>query len=205
MKKLVLIDGDGVVLNWDDPFEWWAKRKYGILKDETAKEYTGGVYGRYHLTFANHPHLSWMELVAEFNASDDCANLPPLRDSIRYIKELHECHGYVFQVITAFSLSPYLQRRRIENLKRYFGTAIAGVEFADLCGDKTHLLKQYEGAGIPWVEDKLSNAEIGMNMGLDAYLMMHSYNYRDALKMDPKIIPVADWSDMAKKLVGPID
>lgn len=202
MKKLILIDCDGVVLNWDDTFEWWVRRKYGIVKDTNAKDYTGGVYGRYQLTFSEHPQLKWMDLVAEFNESDSCCTLPPLRDAINGIRFLHEQHGYVFQAITSFSLHPYLQRRRIENLRRYFGSAIWGVDFADLCGDKTHLLKQYEGAQIPWVEDKLSNAVVGMDLGLKPYLMMHKYNETDALEMDERIIPVANWKDLTEKFLN---
>lgn len=193
MKKLILIDCDGVVLNWDDTFEWWVRKKYGIVKDNVT-EYSGGVYGRYQLTFSNTTH-NWMDLVAEFNSSDECANLPPLRDSISRIRYLHEEHGFVFQAITSFSLHPYLQRRRVENLRRYFGSAIIGVDFADLCGDKKHLLTQYEGARIPWVEDKLSNCQQGVDLGLIGCLMMHQYNMKDALDMDSRIFPLANWKD----------
>ncbi len=200
MKKLILIDCDGVVLNWDDAFEWWIWRKYGIKKEDVT-EYTGGVYGRYNLTFNTGP-LNWMDLVAEFNESVDCENLPPLRDSIKYIRKLHEEHGYVFTAITSFSLDPHSQEIRRSNLRRYFGSAIYSVEFADLCADKSHLLLPYEGSGIPWVEDKLGNAEIGADLGLDCYMMMHQYNLQDALNTEKPITFVGDWAELYQKLVG---
>lgn len=193
MKKLVLIDADGVVLNWDDPFEWWAKKKYGIVKNNIVN-YRGGVFGRYAVSMDR-----WTELTSEFNSTDEAGNLPPHRDAIRYIRQLHEQHGFVFQVITSFGLHPRQMRLRTENLKRYFGTAIYGIDFTDLCGDKTDLLRTYEGTDLPWVEDKVGNCIIGASLGLRPYLMMHEYNFNsacDTLMEDNRIIPVANWNDL---------
>ena len=107
----------------------------------------------------------------------------------------------MFHAITSFSLQPSQQIKRINNLHRLFGSAIVRVLFADLCGDKKHLLEEYEGAGIPWIEDKLSNCQQGVDLGLDGYLMMHQYNYRDALDMDSRITPVANWKEITEKVV----
>jgi FMN phosphatase YigB (HAD superfamily) len=91
-NKTILTDCDGVLLDWEYAYGSWMHRhgyevvhegiydmseKYGLVKSESKK------------------------LIRMFNESASIRKLPPLRDAIKYVKKLHEEHGYVFHAITS--------------------------------------------------------------------------------------------------------
>lgn len=198
MKKLILVDADGVLLNWDDAFDWWMLTKKN-LRPITPPSYC--VATRFGMT-----ESAAFDFICDFNDGgiNEENMLAPLRDSIRFVRKLHEEEGFIFRVITAFSENPYSQRLRVENLTRYFGSAIQGVDFVDTCADKRHFLEPYKDSGIPWIEDKLGNCELGLKLGLDPYMMMHGYNFDDSVKTEyaDDIFFVSNWEDIYNRIVG---
>jgi FMN phosphatase YigB (HAD superfamily) len=113
--KLILVDCDGVLFDWEYSFDQWMKRhdykvaetghyqmdrKYGLEKKET------------------------MRLVRMFNESAWIRKLPPLRDAIHYVKKLHVEHGYIFHAITSLSNDDYSQHLRTKNLREMFGDTV---------------------------------------------------------------------------------
>ena len=165
--NVILTDADGVLLNWEYAFDCWMEAKG--YKSETKDHYD--VQQRYGLQ-----EKEKNQLVRHFNESAAIGFLPPHRDAIHYVRKLHEEHGYVFKVITSLSLDKHAARLRRKNLFKLFGTAIEEVVCLDTGADKDKALAPYKDSGLPWIEDKIENADLGAELGLHSILMEHKHN-----------------------------
>lgn len=166
--KLILVDCDGVLFDWEYAFDQWMKKhdyvvkspgnylmnvKYGLDRKETTR------------------------LIRMFNESAVIRKLPPLRDAIHYVKKLHQEHGYIFHAITSLSNDDYSQHLRTKNLREMFGDSVFDkYVYLDTGADKDEVLKEYRNTGCYWVEDKPENVDTGIAMGLDGILMSHEHN-----------------------------
>jgi len=167
-EKVILIDCDGEVLDWMYSYKAWMKRHgYEIVNPHVYD--VSEMYGL--------ERKEGKKLVRMFNESATVRKIPPLRDAIKYIRKLHEEHGYVFHAITSLSNDEYAQHLRTKNLCELFGpTAVERYVYLDTGADKDEALAEYAGSGCMWVEDKPENARVGKNLGLDAYLMAWDFN-----------------------------
>ena len=193
MKKIILTDADGVLLDWEYAFSVWMEqhgfktvddwqfkydigKRYGIEKDQAKK------------------------LIRMFNESAHMGFLPPLRDAMYYVKRLHEEHGYVFHCITSMSSDENAQELRKMNLRKLFGeTAFTKFIILETGADKDDVLDAYKGKGYWWIEDKITNAVAGQERGLKSLLVEHGHN------MDfehPEIPRVKNWKEIYEKIVG---
>jgi len=169
-EKTILVDCDGVLLDWEYAFHAWMTRHGYKVVEGLENEYK--VNERYGVDRAEGKRLTRM-----FNESAWIRKLPPLRDAIKYVKKLHEEHGYVFHAITSLSDDPYSQHLRTKNLIELFGpTVFERYVYLDTGADKDEALEEYRGTDCYWVEDKPENAEVGANVGLDALLVQHPHN-----------------------------
>jgi len=170
-NKVILTDCDGVLLDWIHSFtEWMLKRGYKV-RDGGSGDY------QIHKRFGLEDKKIGRQLVREFNESASIAFLTPHLDAIKYVKKLHEEHGYVFHVITSQSKNPHAQELRKQNLKRVFGeTVFEDFIILDTGWDKDHALKRYKDSECYWIEDKPENVEVGQAMGLTSVLMEHDHN-----------------------------
>jgi hypothetical protein len=117
------------------------------------------------------------KLIKVFNESAAIGFLPAMRDSVYYIKRLHEEHGFRFHAITSLSLDPNAQKLREMNIHKLFGpTAFERVLCLDTGAHKDEALEEYEGTGCWWIEDKIENAEAGYKAGLKCLLLEHGHN-----------------------------
>lgn len=193
MKKIILTDADGVILDWEYAFDVWMQQ-HGFNKVEggNLKYNIGARYG----IDANQGR----KLIKMFNESAAIGFLPALRDSMYYVKRLHEEHGYVFHCITSLSTDENAQELRRMNLRKLFGqTAFEKFIFLDTGADKDQVLEQYRNSDLWWIEDKIDNAVVGHNLGLKSLLMEHGHN------MDfehPEIARVTSWKEVYEKVVA---
>jgi len=167
-KKLILTDCDGVLVDWVYSFDMWMKRHgYNKVRDDV-----------YDLALCYDIEKSETKrLVKMFNESANIAYCPPLRDAIKYVKKLHEEHGYVFHCITSLSLDPFAAKARERNIKALFGeTAFEKIVCLDTGADKDEALLPYKDSGCLWLEDKIENAVCGHELGLNAVLIEHDHN-----------------------------
>ena len=193
MKKIILVDADGVLLNWEYAFDIYLQQ-HGFGKVEGA-EFEYDIGKRYGIDYEQGNKLSKI-----FNESAAIGFLPPHRDAMFYVKRLHEEHGFIFHCITSLSKDKNAQELRKMNLRKLFGeTAFEKFVFLDTGADKDEALAKYANTGYYWVEDKPENAEVGLQAGLKSILMEHGHN------MDHKmegIQLVKNWKEIYEIISG---
>lgn len=188
--KVILVDCDGVLLDWEYAFDQWMKR-HGYTVVETGNYMMDIKYGL--------EYKETKRLIRMFNESAWIRKLPPLRDAMHYVKKLHVEHGYIFHAITSLSNDQYAQHLRTKNLREMFGdTVFEKYVYLDTGADKDEVLKEYEGTGCWWVEDKPENADVGIGLGLNSILVNHEHN-RD---YSGKAKKVFYWKDIYNIVTG---
>lgn len=191
-EKVILTDVDGVLLDWLFSFTQWMEKHGYVANPDATNQYD--VTKRYGL---NGPDKE--RLVRMFNESAWIRCLPPLRDSIKYMRKLHEDHGYVFRVISSLSNDYYAQHLRTKNLIEMFGPSVFDTfVYLDTGADKDDALEQYRGSECWWVEDKPENADLGIELGLNSILMGHNFN-KD---YNGKASRVNNWKEIYQLISG---
>ena len=187
-NKTILVDCDGVLLDWEYSFHAWMCRHGYKIVENGFDIYK--VNERYGIEYAE-----GKKLVRMFNESAAIRKLPPLRDAMKYVKKLHEEHGYVFHAITSLSNDTYSQYLRTKNLIELFGkTAFEKYTYLDTGADKDEALAEYKDSGLYWIEDKTENGVLGSDMGLNTLLINHGHN-QDC--EDSRITRVANWAEIS--------
>lgn len=166
--KLILVDCDGVLFDWEYAFGQWMKR-HGYTVVETGCYLMDVKYGL--------DKAEAKKLIRMFNESAWIRKLPPLRDAIYYVKKLHIEHGYIFHAITSLSNDVYSQHLRTKNLIEMFGPSVfEKYVYLDTGADKDEALEPYYGTECYWIEDKPENADTGIRLGLEGILIEHDHN-----------------------------
>jgi FMN phosphatase YigB (HAD superfamily) len=191
--KVILTDADGVLFDWEYAFDQWMKHHGYTINSEFKNEYL--MSKKYGLE-----KTEGKRLIRMFNESAWIRKMPPFRDAIHYVQKLHKEHGYVFHAITSLSDVNYSQHLRTKNLREMFGdTVFEKYVYLDTGADKDEVLKEYEGTGCWWVEDKFENAVVGHELGLNAMLMDHHHNKVDS---HPEIRRVSNWKEIYAIVTG---
>lgn len=195
MSKIILTDCDGVLLNWEWAFCIWMEQHGYTQIPDGNQEYN--ISKRFNIV-----ETEGKALVNRFNESAAIGFLPALRDSIYYVKRLHEEHGYEFHCITSLSLDPSAKKLRQMNLEKMFGpTAFTVLECLDTGADKDEFLDEhYADTGYYWIEDKMQNAIAGLNVGLNPILIEHGWNMNDSVPVGMK--KVVKWKEIYEHIVG---
>jgi FMN phosphatase YigB (HAD superfamily) len=123
--------------------------------------------------------LTWPEakkFTKLFNESAAIGFLPPLRDSVYWMRRLNEELGYRFVCITSLSTDKNAQKLRRMNLEKYYGEVFDDVVCLPTGGDKDEALARYKDSGLFWIEDKPANSDLGHNLGLKSILIEHGHN-----------------------------
>jgi hypothetical protein len=169
-ESVILVDADGVLLNWEYAFEIWMAQHGFELIPGGGLNYDMSV--RYGVS-----RSQIVKLIKMFNESAAIGFLPPLRDAMYYVEKLHKEHGYTFHCITSVSLDPNSIKLREMNIHKLFGeTAFPKIICLDTGAPKDAALYQYRDTGCWWIEDKTENAELGASLGLNSLLMEHGHN-----------------------------
>lgn len=169
-ESTILVDADGVLLNWEYAFNVWMEQ-HGFAKVDGG-QFNYDIGERYNID-----KEQGRKLIKMFNENAAIGFLPPLRDAMYYVKRLHEEHGYVFHCITSLSTDRNAQKLREMNLAKLFGDTVFEEVICLATGaDKDQALLPYKDTGCWWVEDKPENAIVGHNLGLKSILMEHGHN-----------------------------
>lgn len=183
-EKIILTDVDGVLVNWRDTYHAW-KRLYGYsIQNMFAFEYTKQYHDREQRDYV---------LGNVFNQTGWIEYLPPLEDAIKYVRKLHEEHGYVLHCITSLSSDKYAYQLRLRNLHNLFGkTAIQELICLPYYSSKISVLAKYHGRGLYWIEDRIDNASDGFNEGLKPIVV----NSPDNLDIECQFPRVNGWKQI---------
>jgi hypothetical protein len=194
MNKIILVDADGVLLNWEYAFCCWMEQ-HGYEQIEN---------GNHEYDIAKRFSITKEQAKAKvkiFNESAAIAFLPALRDAMFYVKRLHEEHGYEFHCITSLSTDPSAYKLRKMNLEKLFGpTAFTRLVCLDTGADKDEALAEYKDSDLYWVEDKMENAIAGQRVGLKSILMEHGFNMND--EVPEGIYKALNWKDIYEHITG---
>jgi len=190
-EKLILSDVDGVLLNWEYAFNIWME-DHGYTMVENGN-FVYNVAKRYGLD-----SKEGSRMVRFFNESAVQGFLPALRDSEHYVRLLANL-GYKFHVITSMTKNAHAQKLRIRNLEKLFGEdTFEKFIFLDTGEDKDAVLKEYEGTGLYWIEDKPTNADLGLKLGLKSLVMEHAFN----LHYEGDAPFVKNWREVYETITG---
>jgi FMN phosphatase YigB (HAD superfamily) len=191
--SVILVDCDGVLLNWEYAFSIWMETHGFEQVPGSGFDYDIGQ--RYNID-----REQGSKLIKIFNESAAIGFLPPLRDAMFYVKRLHEEQGYVFHCITSLSSDPAAGKLREMNLNKLFGdTAFEVVTCLPTAADKKEALSKYAGSGCYWVEDLPKNAEVGLELGLRSILMEHGHNMH---YFHQDIPLVKNWKEVYELIAG---
>lgn len=194
MNKLILADCDGVLLNWEYAFQCWMESHGYHQVDSGNTHYDMSV--RYSISKSEA-----VEKIKIFNESAAIGFLPALRDSVYYVKRLHEEHGYKFGVITSLSLDPSAGHLREMNLKKIFGESTFDfITCLDTGADKDDALECFKDSGLWWIEDKMANAQAGLNVGLKPILIEHGFNMKD--NVPAGMFKATNWKEIYHHIVN---
>jgi FMN phosphatase YigB (HAD superfamily) len=168
--QTILTDCDGVLLDWEWAFGIWMQER-GYVQRPNAKDY-------YKISdqFENLSAPDAKKFTRLFNESAAIGFLPPLRDSVYWMKRLNEELGYRFICITSLSTDVNAQKLRRMNLEKYYGDVFDDVVCLETGSDKHEALDKFAGTGYWWIEDKPENADVGFERGLRSILIEHGHN-----------------------------
>jgi len=193
LDKLILVDADGVLLDWEYAFNIWMQ-EHGF-EEVPGSKLSYEMDERYGI-----PKEQVRKLIRLFNESAAIGFLPALRDAMYYVKRLHEEHGYRFHCITSLSTDTNAVKLREQNLSKLFGkTAFERVVCLPTGADKNEALEEYRDTGCYWIEDKPVNAEAGLAAGLRPLVIEHGHNlhyYHEHITL------VKNWRDVYGIVTG---
>lgn len=169
-KRLILCDVDGCLLDWEWAFNIWMSER-GWKQRPNSKDY-------YTISdqFENLTNPEAKKFTRLFNESAAIGFLPPLRDSVYWVRRLNEEYGYRFVCITSLSRDQNAQKLRRMNLEKYYGEVFDDIICLDTGSDKHEALELYKDSGLWWIEDKYENFKLGQDLGLKAVLIEHGHN-----------------------------
>lgn len=168
-QKLILVDADGVLFDWEWGFDRFVKTRGYEIRHGGQDEYL--IHRRYE---CDEP--TGRALIKDFNESPAIEFLPALRDSVQYVRQLRS-EGWHFHCITSLSRLKTAQQFRRRALDRVFGEdTIEQLTCLSTGADKDQALEPYRDSGLWWIEDKPENADVGYAMGLRSVLVKHGHN-----------------------------
>jgi hypothetical protein len=167
-ERIILTDVDGVLLEWEKHFrEWMEKRGY---KQKAGAEKRYSMYQRYGISISEKE-----KLIREFNNSAWMSIQEPMPESQTWVKLL-AAEGWTFVPITSQTRDIPAQQLRKRRLEELFGPIFQNFFILDTGEDKDAALAEFHGTGLYWVEDKWTNAKLGLDYGLTPLLYNHPYN-----------------------------
>jgi uncharacterized HAD superfamily protein len=179
-KPYVLLDCDGVLLDWELGLKRWLEHAHPHLSQPTYyDENSFELSLRYNISPAEGNQMVW-----DFHNHMEFTKLEPLAGSQQAIADLNQTHALV--VITACGQDPTIARYRRENLKNCFGDVFEEIICVNHSIDKAFWLNQYPPSY--WVEDHQKNANMGVEFAHKSFLISAPYNKNKVVKKEVIVV-----------------
>ena len=170
MTKKIIVDCDGVLLDWAYAFDIWIGEQ-GYKRIENTNHHYGQAL-RYGISEDDATRQ-----IKKFNESGCIGFIPAYKDSVEYITKLNVLE-WKFEVISSLDKDKYAQNLREKNLIHIFGDVFdfidCGLDYN--IGKEQYLIDRYKEKKYYWIEDSVRNAESGLKAGLISVIMDHDYN-----------------------------
>jgi len=192
MKKIILTDADGCLVNWNASFTKFMIEKGHPQVPNTEHDYS--ISSRHNIS----TKLA-MEFVKEFNEGPEIEHLAPFADSVKYVGKLAQL-GFRFIVVTSISSHPDAKVRRTQNLKNIFGDVFDEVHCIEQGASKANILMNWADTGYFWIEDHMRQAEAGHEAGLKTILINHPYNSHYKTDLFPTVSYDKPWREIYERI-----
>lgn len=188
IKPWVLLDCDGVLLDWDLGIQAYAMAHQSHVWDgDYLDEHVYDIAGRMNISTTSAQQLIW-----DFHHSDSYAHLPPMPGAVTAVAELHKFCNLV--VITACGTQDTIVKAREHNLQQVFGDVFHRVHCTDGFAEKAQYLQRYD-AGY-WVEDHARNAEMGRTHGHQCFLIDAPHNQEHSVRGVQRVQNLAEAAEI---------
>ncbi|MAV94707.1 MAG: hypothetical protein CMA31_03340 [Euryarchaeota archaeon] len=186
-KQKILTDVDGVLLDWTSAFEAWLKETQNIHVELTKVNNIYDLSQRYGISreLVN-------SLIERFNSSAWIGFIKPYKDAVKVLADFKTSNWH-FEAITSSHHDHWSSELRRRNLEHWFPSTIRRCRCLPTQSPKDDVLKEYEGTGFWWIEDKPENCEAGLKVGLRPILMSHPFNENYD---NPEVVRVQNWQDI---------
>lgn len=173
MKQPVILDCDGVLLDWETGFRNWVLRHRPTTV--FASEYPSDWDLSHWIGCSSDESMA---LIQGFNQSAYFGSLGSMPGAARTLYELERL-GHPLFVVTSCSSDPVTSQRRSMNLSVMFAPRFQRVICLDLGVSKLETLRAFQlvyGECV-WVEDNLKNALDGFTAGHRSFFLHRPHNH----------------------------
>ncbi len=140
MKPTVLLDVDGVLLDWFSRFPYFLKEK-GLDTEHAIRMFANNQFSSLEeLTGLSTEHAT--ELSIEYQQSKYMKYLSPYKDALQAVNLLK--HKYNFVAVTAVLDDPLTHQYRTENLDFWYPGAFSKVHCVGINQSKFEILSKYD-------------------------------------------------------------
>ena len=192
-SRRLLLDADGVLLNWFEGFAAFASRELGVpLDPATLQSYSMSLW------LGEHKHRA-LELIESFNGSDThgFGQLRPVPGAVEAITDMH-ASGFELHVITSCTEDPMVAMLREQNLRNVFGDVFEDIACLPMNADKQAHLEIHPPS--VWIDDHWPNLDAGRAAGHLPVLFDACYNQQRADGGPDDYLRLQGWSALPRLL-----
>lgn len=185
-SNLILLDVDGVLLNWNQGFHrWMAENGHKIKNSDAAM-----IEDMYDMEIKD-----VRTCIRTFNETVHISTLEPINGAKEAVSVFKQ-NDFDIKCITSISLKESVIESRRQNLKTVFGDVFSDVFFLTTYGSKRDVLEKFSNTNAWWIEDNLKNAKDGADFGLKSIL------FSDKQSNDSRIISCNSWNTIVDIIMG---
>lgn len=191
----LIVDCDGVLLNWRDAFnQWMVDLELVTSVDEWKAD-------QYDLPGSIDPVIS-KKLMRIFNQTHYISKLAPIPGATKALKAAHAA-GYSIRVVTAFSDQYESIRMREDNLINAFGPIFQEIISLPVKSPKIQYLQRQPKDSI-YVEDIARHLQEAIDVGMNPsnlFMIPQPWNLSE-VNIRKYGVSVANWAEIYQQIIG---